>query len=395
MNRLVFLFVLGFSIAPGIIFSQSVKGYEINGHIGSLEDGEILTMKMAFGPGLNDFELRDSGIVRHGQMHISGYVPEGPRLYWLEFSKHRNHVCTLWIDNDQKITINGRDIDSIPSYPINEYVDVEGSPTNKGQDILVNMGRLYFQTRHVIDNQLKKIRDSIGFDRSLVDGLLTAKHLLDERLYATTMSYETPYSKSMLAYFLVELSYEQGGHQFFNKGFYDRLTDAEKNSFYGKKLRDIAALSEGQPFPDFTLPAEDNKLISLKEIVKKSKLTLVHFWGSDAFSSDMGETVKNVQQELRVEYKKYNSKGLSIVGVSADSVKKSWKVRLMVEEYPWINVSDLRGNLKGSIVNDLYNEGGHHTPNVTNVLIDDKGNIVAWDVDGVELQWYLWKYLGE
>ncbi len=51
---------------------------------------------------------------------------------------------------------------------------------------------------------------------------------------------------------------------------------------------------------------------------------------------------------------------------------------------------------KGRVVDSVYHEFSAHPDklrNVTNVLIDANGKIIAWDPTGLELQWYLDKYL--
>ncbi len=65
---------------------------------------------------------------------------------------------------------------------------------------------------------------------------------------------------------------------------------------------------------------------------------------------------------------------------------------------PWYQVSDLKG--ANSVVHQVYNEYGPFgpktaTPNLTNVLLDNTGKVIAYDKTGVELQWYLSKILGE
>jgi hypothetical protein len=59
-----------------------------------------------------------------------------------------------------------------------------------------------------------------------------------------------------------------------------------------------------------------------------------------------------------------------------------------------VNVlAEPKGWLEGSLIYEKYGEGGHSIPNTTNVLVDNSGTIVAWDVYGPELQYYLEKYL--
>jgi hypothetical protein len=65
---------------------------------------------------------------------------------------------------------------------------------------------------------------------------------------------------------------------------------------------------------------------------------------------------------------------------------------LKSEQHPWYDVI----NAGGKLVEQLYNEyGGFRNERITNVLLDADGKIVAWDVKGPELQWYLWKIFGK
>jgi len=385
--RIIILFII--ISFPAHLLAQEKNRYEIIGHIDGLEEGEKLTMKLFYGSGPNDGVKRDSAIVKDGQFHIIGVVPDGPRMYWLQFGNHGHHWCNLWIDNDQKITIIGSNIDKIPSAPIGEYVEITGSPTNKGREILVNMERLYLQERGAINNELDKIKDSIGFNAQIVEGLIRSNLLLDDRYYQTILAYETPFTKPIRAYTLVDTKENDGqwGHQSFYKKAYDKLDESAKNGFYGRQLKEISELSVGQSMPAFTLPTPEGKLISLKDVAATSKLTLVWFWATNSFDKERYE------KELVALYPRYHSKGLNMVAVSADTSKDDWSFMIHQKKYPWINVSDGKGWKKGSIINDTYKEGGHQIPNSTNVLVDQKGNIVAWDPTGVELQWYLWKYL--
>ncbi len=115
----------------------------------------------------------------------------------------------------------------------------------------------------------------------------------------------------------------------------------------------------------------------------------MQFWSSSSYDVD------GFMENLLAMYKKYHNKGLDIVGVSSDSVDTKWKRAIRFYELPWPQVSDLKG--RNGIVNNVYQEYGYWfttNPNTTNVLLDNKGNIVAYDKYGMELQWYLEKLLG-
>ncbi len=100
---------------------------------------------------------------------------------------------------------------------------------------------------------------------------------------------------------------------------YDKLSDHLKNSYYGKLLKEHLVLAQGQTFSEFTLPTPDGKTCSLRDILPKGKLTLVQFWASNSYN------VGHFQEELLALYKKYNEKGLNVIGVSADTSVNKWK----------------------------------------------------------------------
>ena len=169
-------------------------------------------------------------------------------------------------------------------------------------------------------------------------------------------------------------------------GLYEHLDSNVKKSFYGKKLKEKLSLCVGQILPPFRLPQADGSLLPLTDVVSKSKITIVHFYATNSFER------KNFQDELRALYNIYHHKGLNIIGVSSDSYMEQWKETLQAEQYPWSNVIDVKGKMVDSVYHELGNAKIH---NITNVVLDSRGKIIAWDVYGTELQWYLWKYLRE
>jgi peroxiredoxin len=382
--------------------SQAQSGFVISGHLDGLKDGETVRLCNRYAD-WHIATMMDSCKVRHGKFRLKGgFVEDGPRVYQILFHNHMvfdtvagkpegGLLCTLFIDNGDHVVISGGDINKFQRLDFWGEVTIEGSRSNQAKlslwPILEDMSRCY----QIINRRLKAIEDSVGFDRSLVQGQLEAKSLVDKGVREVLVN-NYPYYKPAIPLLLCAINQgvsDGDYHAAFVADLYDQLDDHLKSTFYGKQLKEYARLSVGQYFPDFNLPTPDGKMISLKTFISRNKISLVHFWASNSVD------VRKYQHQLRVIYKMYHSKGLDIIGVSADSVAAAWKNMVQEEEYPWINVSDLKGNLKGGIVNDVYHEGGHSIPNTTNVLLDDKGRIIAWDVDGVELQWYLWKYLGD
>lgn len=265
---------------------------------------------------------------------------------------------------------------------------IEGSQSNHAWDCLVPVVQTYTNEIKMLNGYLRSIKDSVGFDPSLVSGILTAKNKINETIYTILLEKMSREYRAMIPYFLYDRGDVLLGHVSFLPDVYSRFTNEEKNSFYGKLVLERLPLCVGQPFPVFTLPQPDGKIIALKELIEKNKMTIVHFW------ADQSVDRKNYEDELKVFYKKYKDKGLAVVGFSSDKYADLWKDVVQKDQLSWYNVSDLRG--EDGMVNRVYHEYGDPEftiRNTTNVLIDSSGKIVAWDVSGLELQWYLWKYL--
>jgi peroxiredoxin len=401
MKRLIVVSLVLLFIFPIVSTAEEiVPGFEVDGHIEGLKDGEIVRLSNRFADWQKPTWV-DSCRVQHGSFHLKGpAVPEGPRPYDIIFNGHRikaNHEARggdwirIYVKTGDRLSIVGGNINTMSNEEFSKEVMIYGNAANFAS---LSFGPIFYgfwDSYSKLGKALSSIRDSIGFDKSLVQGLIEAKFILDEGLNESLSKTPPPYKVLLptLLYNINEAVAVSHYHGFFLQDLYNNLADSVKNSFYGKILKDNAKLAVGQPMPEASLPTVEGKIIFLKEFASHNKMTIVHFWASNSYDRE------KYQQELRFLYKNYESKGLGIIGVSADSVATEWKTRVMVEQYPWANVSDLKGNLKGGIVNDVYHEGGHSTPNTTNVLIDQTGKIIAWDANGVELQWYLWKYLGE
>ncbi len=58
--------------------------------------------------------VTDSDYVKNNSFYLKGNVPEGPRIYHLQFENGR--VCRLAIDNGEKISINSDQIGDINDF---------------------------------------------------------------------------------------------------------------------------------------------------------------------------------------------------------------------------------------------------------------------------------------
>src|SRR5258705_7008807 len=128
------LFFYGIVFLPFVSLAQSPNGYTIRGRLTGLDEGEkvLMTLGDANGYDRNKRVVCDSAFVRNGEFSLQGVVPDGPRMYWMDFEKHMNKTMYLLIDKGENITISGDvDIEKIPHLYIQGHVKIDGSKANK------------------------------------------------------------------------------------------------------------------------------------------------------------------------------------------------------------------------------------------------------------------------
>ncbi|MDD5822503.1 MAG: TlpA disulfide reductase family protein [Prevotella sp.] len=134
------------------------------------------------------------------------------------------------------------------------------------------------------------------------------------------------------------------------------------------------ATAVGQHYTDIVLKGIDGKTdIQLSAYINKNRYTLLDFWASwcGPCRAEMPNVVK--------VYKLYHNKGLEVVGVSLDNNREAWVKAISTLKMPWPQMSDLKG--WKSTAAAAYNIRAIPA----NVLIDNKGNIIAKDLRGEEL----------
>lgn len=138
------------------------------------------------------------------------------------------------------------------------------------------------------------------------------------------------------------------------------------------KKESFAALRNGMPAPDFTVPTADGGEISLSSL--KGQVVFVDFWASWC-----GPCRASNPSVVKL-YNKYKDAGFTVLGVSYDNDKAAWLKAIEDDKLTWNHGSSLKG--WGCPTVKLYGVSGiPHT-----VLIDKDGNIAATNLHGDELE---------
>ncbi|SKA30508.1 Thiol-disulfide isomerase or thioredoxin [Chitinophaga eiseniae] len=127
-------------------------------------------------------------------------------------------------------------------------------------------------------------------------------------------------------------------------------------------------------YEDFKMADMDGNTIASKNITSKSKYTFIDFWASWC------APCRAQGRELIPIYNNYRSKGFDVIAVSLDTDVEAWKKATQADGYTWTNLSDLKGF--ESPISKRYNI----IAIPRNLLIDRKGNIIAMDLHGKDLE---------
>jgi len=127
-----------------------------------------------------------------------------------------------------------------------------------------------------------------------------------------------------------------------------------------------SATSIGSKAPDFSAATPNGKTLSLSDVTKGAKVTVIDFWASWCRPC-RGENPFVVEI-----YKKYHDKGLNIIGVSLDKPgnKDAWVKAIKDDKLPWQHVSNLK-YWQDPIAKDLY-----HVQSIPQTFILDKNGVI-------------------
>lgn len=129
------------------------------------------------------------------------------------------------------------------------------------------------------------------------------------------------------------------------------------------------------------LPDVNGDSISLSSL--KGKVVLLDFWASWCLPC------RAANKKLVKLYAKYKEQGFEIFGVSVDESKAAWKKAISKDKITWMQVNDDGGNM-GKTITDW-----NVTVIPTSFLINKKGDVVAIDATGRELEELIRKLLAE
>lgn len=353
--------LLTFVIALFTFVSCSKPTFNVKVELQNAEGKKVYLNKLVDGKST----AIDSAIMQNNIVNFS--VEEGnPTAYYsLRIEKAKYTIGFFSENNDVTIVGDAKDNESIvvtASYAqqlINEY-DAEN---RKFYNQLRELGKNYNIAAQEGDAAaMERISDE--YDQ--VDKNQTAyRNLFIAKNYSSFVSPYILYT-NRYGYELNELV-----------DFVNHFNISQDNEFANLLNQHIAKLQRvevGQPYLDFTQETPEGTLLSLSELVGKSKLLLVDFWASWC-----GPCRKENPHVVAV-YNEYHEKGFDILGVSLDMKKENWIKAIEDDGLIWHNVSDL------NYWNNAAAQDYAVSSIPSNVLINGEGIIIAKDLRGEDLR---------
>lgn len=349
-------------------YSQVRDSFEITGQIGDLIEGEKVILSyyphsVVSQPGL--LIPLDSTYSKNGTFYFKGVVPNGPRFYSIRFEPgpwiHQFRWIGLLIDNNQSIIVKSNSLAKINHGILDQHVLIEGSPSNDAWLKFWPVMTMYIQNLNRVKNYILGVRDSLGFNKSMIEGLMMAKEGINTSLFNSFMS-DLPeeFKPAVLpAVGRFELLEKTNYNRFWIK-FYEKLDTTLRATHYGKKLRSDLSLCVGEYLPQSGLQIADNSGLSLRKTLAKNKVTLIRFVNTNTTNSN------NLDNDLTGLLKIYRNKGLGFISVSSDTSNKAF--------YQLCNESNQQFKV---------------------VLVDSDARIILWPNSSAELQVYIEKTLNQ
>ncbi|MBE6336157.1 MAG: AhpC/TSA family protein [Lentimicrobiaceae bacterium] len=154
--------------------------------------------------------------------------------------------------------------------------------------------------------------------------------------------------------------------------------DIKEESEFSKKLNKyidvLKRVDVGQPYLDFTQETPEGDMLSLSQLVGKSKLLLIDFWASWC------GPCRAENPNVVAVYNDYHEKGFDVLGVSLDMKKESWIKAIEDDGLIWHNISDLK----------YWNNEAAKSYGISsipsNLLLDENGIIIAKNLRGEDLR---------
>lgn len=366
MKRLLFTF-----FALIVCLGISAQKYTVNGIVEGLPDGTVLQLiPMSHG---KETPLGET-TVQGGKFKFTGSVKEP--ICGHVTVKDSYGYCSFMLENCGIVitatVTKGKAHDGVDLYTWKS--NVLGSPLTEKYNVFVaereKIDELYMANQRKFQHVHEKVRSLKGDE-------LTAYKKTDEyqALEKADREFFQYVDKTLNGLILDNKDSFWGpllAHQYMSyftpdqRNLYNQFSDAAKNSWYGKKMKEELwpAGGVGEKIPSFTIKDEAGKAYTFQQLAKGKKYVLLDFWAS--WCAPCRKEIPNVKKQ----YDLYKDKGFEVISISIDRNAAPWKKALEEEQLKWPNFlsNEVADQFKVKAVPTMY-------------LVDTKGVILAENDD--------------
>ena len=362
MKRLLFKALSAVMMLLAACTQKSENAYKITGTAEGTQDGD--TVFICEMQGWFNVIPTDTTIIKDGQFTFEGDF-EGAALRWL-MPVHGGEPTTMAMfvleKGDIKATlIKGEGESKIDGGPNGKLYEEFMAKTNEiGQQMDEPWRISSDSTKTEAERQVAEEKlDSLN----KVMAAYQKKFIIDH----------VPSAASDMLYGFCSFAFSEEEQEEILKLFGEKQPNFPNYKRIMAERKAAEATEIGQTYADMTMATPSGKNMKMSDYVGKSKYVLIDFWASWCGPCRM-------EMPTVVEaYTKYHDKGLEVIGVSLDEDKDAWVKAIDELKMPWPQMSDLKGWESEACVT-------YHVQAIpANVLVDEKGKIIAKDLRGEEL----------
>jgi thiol-disulfide isomerase/thioredoxin len=348
--------------------STSSNGFELKGKLSNTH-GENIYLEQLSPEAVKPVD--SVKIDENGEFKITPNISE-TGFYRLKLSD--KNFATLILDAGQHVTVSGDAQDLGNTY------QVEGSPDSKLFWDLNQKSAKNYRQRDSLQKTFQAYVNMFKMDSLKIDSMSKAL----EKPYTALIDKHNKYLKSFVeknnSSFASLAAIQQLQIEEFlptyvklDEGLFAKYPNSDYIKSFHASVASQKKLAIGTEAPEIKMSTPDDKTLSLSSL--KGKVVLVDFWASWCMPcrAENPNVVK--------AYNTYKSKGFDVFSVSLDNNKDKWISAIAKDGLAWTNhVCDFKG--WQSPVVQLYNFNGIPY----NVLLDKKGNIIAKNLRGEDLE---------
>ena len=339
------------------------NSYKISGDVAGLADGDTLFLT-------NDLETgvpSDTLVIQDGKFSLSGETDS--TALCMIYSASRNEINAPFFLEPGHITIH------LTEQP--GASRVSGTHCNDQwqelNDSVMSIGKEINQiAEHIYGGNIPEAEQQKGMEQ--IDKL--NQRFAGVVVKCAEKNIDNEFGYFLLTYYPEELI-DNATRQRLIKQLPDNMQQRPAIQQMQQMISQAAKTAEGSTISDFTQQGLDGAEVSLMELVKQNKLTVIAFWASWC-----GPCRQEMPFMIQL-YDRYHPKGMGIVGISLDQEQNAWQQATDAMGVKWPQMSDLKG-WENAIAQHFQVNSIPHT-----IVVDQSGKILRRGLRGEALEAFI------